>query len=537
MAVGSLVPIVVGVGDIKNRSQKVEDAIEPMQLMLQAALKAIKDIGLSEPKAKILQSTIDSVSVVATWTWDYPDLPGLLSENLGVKPSYKVLSGQSGNSPAKLFDEAARRISLGESKVAIVTGGEALASCKSGHVQSPRQVLTLILVGACAAAHKIPPPGWTPRDKNARKMDISDVSVMGKSTFHSLGLPIQIYPLYENGFRAHRGQSISENHQESAQLYASFAKVAEKMPLAWNYGQPATTMDDIGTVSKKNRMICFPYPLLMNAFNNINLAGACILTSTDYARKLGIPESKWIYPLGGAGTSDSGNFCERPNFYSSPSISRSLDAGLKASGLSKENVDLFDFYSCFPIIPKLACEHLGFSSTNPPKPITLLGGLTSFGGAGNNYSMHALIEMVRQLRSGKGHTGLVLANGGVATYQHVICLSSRARNSSYPPANPLPEFLTDEPGHAPAPAIDEKATGEATIETYTVEFNRSGVPTRGYVVGRLKSNDHRFIANDADIGTLQQLASTTKEPIGRSGWVETGEDGRNLFSFHGGEKL
>ena len=181
MAVGSLVPIVVGVGDIKNRSQKVEDAIEPMQLMLQAALKAIKDIGLSEPKAKILQSTIDSVSVVATWTWDYPDLPGLLSENLGVKPSYKVLSGQSGNSPAKLFDEAARRISLGESKVAIVTGGEALASCKSGHVQSPRQVLTLILVGACAAAHKIPPPGWTPRDKNARKMDISDVSVMGKS--------------------------------------------------------------------------------------------------------------------------------------------------------------------------------------------------------------------------------------------------------------------------------------------------------------------------------------------------------------------
>ncbi|TVY35547.1 hypothetical protein LSUB1_G005578 [Lachnellula subtilissima] len=520
MAVGTSVPIVVGVGDIKNRSQKVEDAIEPMQLMLQATLKAINDTGLSEPKAKMLQSTIDSVSVVATWTWDYPDLPGLVSENLGVKPSYKVLSGQSGNSPAKLFDEAARRISLGESKVAIVTGGEALAS-----------------LGACAAAHNIPPPGWAPRDKNARKMDISDVSVMGKSTFHSLGLPIHIYPLYENGFRAHRGQSISENHQESAQLYADFAKIAEKMPLAWNYGQAAATVDDIGTVSKKNRMICFPYPLLMNAFNNINLAGTCILTSTDYARELGIPESKWIYPLGGAGTSDSSNFCERPNFYSSPSISRSLDAGLKASGLSKENVDLFDFYSCFPIIPKLACEHLGFSSTNPPKPITLLGGLTSFGGAGNNYSMHALTEMVRQLRSGKGLTGLVLANGGIATYQHVVCLSSRARNSPYPPTNPLPEFLADEPGHAPVPAIDEKATGEATIETYTVEFNRRGAPARGYVVGRLKSSGHRFIANDADLATLQQLASTTKEPIGRSGWVETGEDGRNLFSFDGGGKL
>ena len=43
---------------------------------------------------------------------------------------------------------------------------------------------------------------------------------------------------------------------------------------------------------------------------------------------------------------------------------------------------------CFPIVPKLACHHLGLPTTNPPKPITLLGGLTSFGGAGNNYSMH-----------------------------------------------------------------------------------------------------------------------------------------------------
>jgi hypothetical protein len=46
-------------------------------------------------------------------------------------------------------------------------------------------------------------------------------------------------------------------------------------------------------------------PLLVNAFNNINLAGACILTSVDFARQLGVPEEKWIYPLGGAGASDS----------------------------------------------------------------------------------------------------------------------------------------------------------------------------------------------------------------------------------------
>ena len=44
--------------------------------------------------------------------------------------------------------------------------------------------------------------------------------------------------------------------------------------------------------------------------------------------------------------------------------------------------------SCFPIVPKLACRHLDLPITSSPKPLTLLGGLTSFGGAGNNYSMH-----------------------------------------------------------------------------------------------------------------------------------------------------
>lgn len=45
-------------------------------------------------------------------------------------------------------------------------------------------------------------------------------------------------------------------------------------------------------------------PLLMNAFNTVNMAAACMLTSVDFARKLGIPESHWIYPIGGAGKDD-----------------------------------------------------------------------------------------------------------------------------------------------------------------------------------------------------------------------------------------
>lgn len=75
---------------------------------------------------------------------------------------------------------------------------------------------------------------------------------------HSIGAPIHIYPLYENAFRAHRQQSPRENNDESAALYADFAKVAAHNQYSWNYGQSPTSKKEIGSVSRKNRMICTP---------------------------------------------------------------------------------------------------------------------------------------------------------------------------------------------------------------------------------------------------------------------------------------
>jgi len=68
--------------------------------------------------------------------------------------------------------------------------------------------------------------------------------------------------------------------------------------------------------------------------------------------------------------------------------------------------------------------------------------------------------MVRQLRKGNGQNGLVLANGGVVTYQFVVCLSTRPRSSPYPYSNPLPAIITD----VSVPSVDVRATGEAIIE-------------------------------------------------------------------------
>ena len=130
MAPPGTTPIVIGVGDVVNRSRKIEDAIEPLQLMLQAIRNALQDTGLEPTATAALQSEIDSLDVVKTWTWPYPDLPTLLAEHLSCRPKRKHYSEHGGNQPGHLFDEAARRISKKESRVAVITGGEALASCK-----------------------------------------------------------------------------------------------------------------------------------------------------------------------------------------------------------------------------------------------------------------------------------------------------------------------------------------------------------------------------------------------------------------------
>jgi hypothetical protein len=268
----------------------------------------------------------------------------------------------------------------------------------------------------------------------------------------------------------------------------------------------------------------------MNAFNTVNLASALILTSVSTAKALNIPASKWIYPLGGAGTQDSSEFWLRPNFHSSPSISRSIDTALSITQTDKSELDLIDIYSCFPIVPKIAATHLGLPITGGDKPLTLLGGLTSFGGAGNNYSMHALTEMTRQIRAGKGKKGLVLCNGGVLSYQYVVVLGKEPRKQdAYPSENPLPEMLQD----VEVPELAVLAEGEAAVETYTVEFGRDGSPVMGHVVGRLKGGNKRFLANHGDEETLRQMAGGGGEIVGRSGVVRQDEEkkGRGLFVF------
>lgn len=130
-------------------------------------------------------------------------------------------------------------------------------------------------VSACAAAKKLPPPGWTAPSSavdsvftpTSRDLGNSTISTLWQQlsahspadlgAIHKIGAPIHVYPLYENAFRAYRGQSLKANNDESAELYAEFSRVASGQEFAWNQGS-SNDAKTIGTVSKKNRMICYP---------------------------------------------------------------------------------------------------------------------------------------------------------------------------------------------------------------------------------------------------------------------------------------
>lgn len=125
---GHHTPIIIGVGDVRNKSFKPEDAIEPSKLMIQAIRKAVADTGILESSQKQLLAAVDALRVIPTWTWPYTDLPGSIAKGLDINPAYREMPSHGGNQPALQCDEAARKIARGESKVAILTGGEALAS-------------------------------------------------------------------------------------------------------------------------------------------------------------------------------------------------------------------------------------------------------------------------------------------------------------------------------------------------------------------------------------------------------------------------
>ena len=148
-----------------------------------------------------------------------------------------------------------------------------------------------------------------------------------------------------------------------------------------------------------------------------------------------------------------------------------------------------------------------------PRPLTVTGGLPYFGGAGNNYSSHAIAAMVERLRREPEKKGLISAMGWFLTKHAVGIYSARPPAREWAPREDAAEQAALE--SASHPELAAEAAGQGVVEAYTVTHGRNGEPEQGIVVGRLRDR-RRFIANtEADPSLLRSM--TEREMVGEKG--------------------
>jgi acetyl-CoA C-acetyltransferase len=306
-------------------------------------------------------------------------------------------------------------------------------------------------------------------------------------------------------------------------LCAGFSAIAADNPYAWF--KQSRTAGEILDPAGGNRMISFPYNKLMCSIMEVDQAAAVFMTTAKTAARLGVPEEKIVYYLGGAEASDVWHVTERVDFHTSASVKVAVDQALAQAGLGLDRIDYLDFYSCFPCAPRITRNMLGIPQDDP-RPLTVTGGMPYFGGPGNNYSLHAICKMVELLRKNPGHTGLVQALSWYISKHAVGVYSGEPGPGEWVPV-PAASYQAalDE---IKGPVLLEEAHGRAVVETYTVFYDREGQPRSGVVVGWLESGK-RFLAKiEADASTLAGLVE--EELIGRPGRVRRAE-GLNYWDF------
>ena len=399
--------MIVGVGQYVNRSEALEDAMEPVALMEQAVLAASTDAGLDGPPMA------DAVRVVGQLSWRYGNTPRFLADRLGLVPRHLDYTTMGGNSPQSLVNATAIDIQAGEIDIAVLAGGEAT---RTRH-------------RARAAGVELDWPKAEPGDEPRIVGEDLQMNLEAE-TERGIWMPVQIYPMFETAIRAASGRTIEEHRDHLGRLYSALSQVAARNPHAWI--QEARTPEEITTVTDDNRMIGLPYPKLLNSNNQVDMAAAVIMCSVEAARRLGVPEDRWVFAHSGTDCHEHTYISHRDTFAKTPAIEIGGRLALELAGVDIDDVSIIDLYSCFPAAVQLGAQSLGIDLR---RQWSRTGGMTFAGGPWNNYVMHAIATVVTDLRERPGEFGLVWGNGGYAT-KHAFGVYS---------TTPTPNFRHDKP--------------------------------------------------------------------------------------------
>jgi acetyl-CoA C-acetyltransferase len=480
MALDARTPVLVGVGQLNQRTDRPEDALEPVALMVEAARAAARDSG-----AGALLDEVTTVRVVSLLSWRYRDPGALVAQRLGLSDAQTVYTEGGGQIVGTLVARTAADILKGDVDVALLTGGEAW------------KTRTAVKRAGDMLHWTEQPDGVAPGEMIGGALDMWHPAELARN----IRMPVQVYPLFENALRAAAGRGVADHNRHLAQLWARFSEVAVANPNAWD--RAGHTPEEIATPGAGNRMVGFPYTKLMCSNERVDQAAAVIMCSAERAEAAGAPRDRWVFPHAVV-EARAPYVSERAELSSSTMVRAAGETLWKLVDADPGNIAHVDLYSCFPSAVEVQAAELGFDLD---RTLTVTGGMRFAGGPWNNYPMHALATMVEVLRADPGERGLVSANGGYITKLAAGVFSTEPPASAFRHASPQ-AVLDAEPRRD----VDPEPDGNATIETYTVMHDRGGVPTEGIVACLMPDGRRAWgLVHDGD--TLAEM--TREEIVGR----------------------
>ena len=487
-------PVIVGVG---QSSEQISDpgyaGLSPVELAAAAARAAVADAGVD---LSSLAPHIDTVAGVRQFETSSPTAPAPLGRSnnfpravtgrLGANPRRAILDVAGGQSPQHLVNELAASIAAGNTEVALLVGAEAISTVR--HLAKTD--------GAPDWNEEVP---GDLEDRGSGRKGLTSRYIRG----HGMGAASTQYAMFEYARRARLGLGREEYAKAMGATFAPMSAVAANNPHASS--RTERTAEELATVDERNRMVVEPFTRYLMSRENVNQGAAVLLMSVAAAQRLGIDADRWVFVHGHADLR-APDVLDREDLSVYPTGVLAVQHALAVAGVDLADLSTIDLYSCFPIAVSAICDGLGLDPADP-RGLTVTGGLPFFGGAGNNYAMHAIAETVTRLRDAPGDYGLVGANGGYLTKYSVGVYSTAPRNWTDDQST---ELQADIDAQVPV-EITRHADGPARIETATVTYRRDGTPEDGIVIARLLDTDQRFIAKvaDGDIELMDRLIAGT----------------------------
>ncbi len=504
--VDSRTPVIVGVGQFTERIDDPDyRGMSAVELATEAVRAALADTGADVTAVAKAIQVFAGLRQFEICT-PFASAPLGCSDNyirsvaqrVGADPARAVLESIGGNGSQKLVTEFAAEIAAGDIEVALILGSENGSTLKTFATRDDKPDHSETVGG------QLDDRGY------GFEQYMSEYTAGHGLT----GAPVQ-YGLLDNARRARLGLSVEEYRLKMAELFAPFSKVAAKNP--FSSSPVERTVEELVTVTADNRMICDPYPRLMVARDTVNQGAAALLMSVAAARKLGVPEEKWVYLHGHADQREQ-DLLDREDLSVSYSSKQAVAEALRVADIGIDDVATFDLYSCFPFPVFVVCDDFGLAADDP-RGLTLTGGLPYFGGPGNSYSLHGIAETVAAMRDKPGAFGLVGANGGIMSKYSVGVYSTT-------PVDWTPDRskeLQADIAALPKVPVTRNANGAGVIETYSVRYDW---PERtGIIIGRLDADGSRFMAISTDEALVALMSDG--DPLGAAITVTAGEDGKN----------